>query len=242
MPAYNSALTIKESIDSVLKQSYQNFELIIIDDCSSDNTVKIVKDVLLIDNRIKLIQHTINQGAAAARNAGLDYASGDLVAFLDSDDKWIENKLEIQQEIFKNHDVDIVYSAYYRFNDTDLKKLVNVPERIDLKRLLKGNPIANLTAIYNFKKYSHHRQKKIGSEDYLFWLEIFYSNPNVYGIGVQECLAYYRVAENGNSLSGNKLKAATWTWAIYRKHLKLNIFESLYYFVYYIFKAVFKRI
>lgn len=243
MPAYNAGNTISESIQSVLDQTYQNFELIVVNDCSSDNTKEIVEDYIKSDFRIKLIDKKVNQGVASARNTGLDHALGEFIAFLDSDDKWQKTKLEKQIRIFNQYpEIDLVYTAYYRFNNSGIGKLVEVPRFINSKQLLKGNPIGNLTAIYNFKKFPEIRQKKIGHEDYLFWLELFNSSNDVKGFGIQEPLAYYRVAENGTSLSGNKLKSAQWTWNIYRHHLKLNFISSIFHFAFYVFKAVFKRV
>ncbi|MBF4520270.1 glycosyltransferase family 2 protein [Acinetobacter towneri] len=243
MPAYNAEELISESIESVLSQTYTNFELIVIDDCSKDQTVKVVERFTLKDSRVKLVKNIKNKGVAETRNAGLDQAKGSIVAFLDSDDKWEENKLEKQLAIFdKNPDIDMVYSAYYRFNNVGIKNIVKAPFFLNKNKLLKGNPIGNLTAIYNFKKHTNIRQKKIGHEDYLFWLEIFSSSDKVKGIGIQEPLAYYRVAEDGQSISGNKFKAAGWTWRIYREYLQLNIISSLYYFSYYMIKALLKRV
>ncbi len=243
MPAYNAEKLIAASIESVIAQTYPNFELIVIDDCSADHTVEIVQNYIARDKRVNLLKKEKNQGVAEARNTGLNHAKGDFVAFLDSDDKWAEDKLEKQLAVLKErNDVDVVYGSYYRFNSEGVKNVVKVPNVLDKKELLKGNPIGNLTAIYNFKKYPEIRQKKIGHEDYLFWLEIFNSNPNVKGIGIQDPIAYYRVAEDGQSISGNKFKAAGWTWRIYREYLQLNIISSLYYFSYYMIKALLKRV
>lgn len=242
MPAYKAEKTISDSIESALAQTYQNFELIVIDDCSPDNTRNIVNQFAVSDNRVRLISKDINEGVAAARNTGLDFVKGDYVAFLDSDDRWDERKLEQQVEFLKNSDVDVVYSAYYRFNSTGIKNVVNVPTCIDYHQLLKGNCIGNLTAIYKFERFSSVRQKKIGHEDYLFWLEIFSKYPAVKGIGIQDPLAFYRVSEDGSNISGNKFKAAQWTWNIYRKHLKVGFVQSIFYFICYAVKAVTKRV
>lgn len=243
MPAYNVEKLISDSINSVLSQTYKNFELIVVDDYSQDQTSQIVENFILKDKRVKLIKNIKNKGVAETRNTGLDHASGDFVAFLDSDDKWVENKLEKQLDIFAKYtDIDIVYSSYYRFNSSGIGKAVRVPHFLNKKKILKGNPIGNLTAIYNFQNFPTIRQKKIGHEDYLFWLEIFNSSKNVKGFGIQEPLAYYRVAEDGHSISGNKLKAAGWTWRIYREHLQLSLISSLFYFSYYMIKAILKRV
>lgn len=243
MPAYNVEKLISDSINSVLSQTYKNFELIVVDDYSQDQTSQIVENFILKDKRVKLIKNIKNKGVAETRNTGLDHAQGEFVAFLDSDDKWQETKLEKQINIIKQHpEIDVVYTSYYRFNNSGIGKIVEVPEFINNKKLLKGNPIGNLTALYNFKKFSKIRQKKIGHEDYLFWLELFNSANDVKGVGIQEPLAYYRVAENGQSISGNKLKAAGWTWRIYREHLQLSLISSLFYFSYHMIKASLKRV
>lgn len=242
MPAYKAEKTISDSIESVLAQTYQNFELIVIDDCSPDNTRDIVNQFATSDNRVKLISKDINEGVAAARNTGLDHAVGDYVAFLDSDDKWEMTKLEQQEKILKNQNIDVVFSAYYRFNSTGIKNIVSVPPSIDYPQLLKGNCIGNLTAMYKFNRFSAIRQKRIGHEDYLFWLEIFSNSSSVKGVGIQEPLAFYRVSEDGSNVSANKFKAAQWTWSIYRKHLKISFAKSLFYFFCYALKAVTKRV
>lgn len=242
MPAYNAENLIEDSINSILSQTYRNFELIVIDDCSKDQTVRIVEQFILKDSRIKIIKNTKNKGVAETRNVGLDQAKGEYVAFLDSDDRWSDNKLALQMQVFKEKNIDVLFGAYYRFNSKGIINLVNVPSYIEKHNLLKGNCIGNLTGIYNFRKFPNIRQKEIGHEDYLFWLEIFNSRVGVKGEGIQEPIAFYRVAEDGKNLSGNKLKAAGWTWNIYRKHLQLNLISSLVYFSYYMIKAILKRV
>lgn len=241
-PCFNSSKTITQTIYSILEQTYNNWELIIIDDCSTDVSCEIVQSYVNQDPRVKLIQLKKNSGAAAARNTGIEHAKGQLIAFLDSDDYWHPEKLEEQLKYFKKYDVDVVFSGYYRFNSSGIIGKVGVPKKIiNFKDLLKGNCIGNLTGIYNFKKHPEIRQRKVGAEDYLFWLEIF-SKPNVKGIGGAEALAYYRVAENAQSLSSNKFRSAKWTWDIYYRHLGLGFIKSLYYFIYYIYFAFNKRI
>lgn len=243
MPAYNASATISDSIESILLQSYKKFELIIIDDCSLDNTKEIVEKYIVLDERIKLISKDKNEGVAYARNQGIDHAIGHYIAFLDSDDKWDIAKLEKQIDVFlKNKEISMVFSAYYRFNANGVNKLVNVPNYVDYKKLLKGNCIGNLTGIYRLDKAKLIRQKKIGHEDYLFWLEVLSNHPNAVGIGLQEPLAFYRVAEDGNNLSGNKVKAAIWTWEIYRRYLKIGFGMSIFYFFCYVINATAKRV
>lgn len=243
MPAYNAENLISESIESVLAQTYSNFELIVIDDCSIDQTVKVVESFILKDSRIKLLKNLKNKGVAETRNFGLDRAKGILVAFLDSDDLWCEDKLEKQVKLLnENIDVDIIYTEYFRFNDKNFIQKVSIPiGYTDYRFLLNGDFIANSSALYRFQKFRDIRQKKIGAEDYFFWLEIF-NHENVKGLGINEPLMYYRVADKQGSLSGNKFKSASWVWDIYFKHLDLGFINSLYYFTNYLVRALYKRI
>lgn len=241
-PSYNSSNYIAKTIESVINQSYAGWELIIVDDCSIDNSVEIINSYIIQDSRIRLIQLDKNFGAAVARNTGIENAKGQFIAFLDSDDFWHPEKLEKQLKYFEKYDVDVVFSEYYRFNSSGIIGKVSVPQQeINFNDLLKGNCIGNLTGIYNFKKHFKTRQRKVGAEDYLFWLEIF-SKQNVKGIGVPEPLAYYRVADKTKSLSSNKFRSAQWTWDIYYHHLQLGLFTSIHCFIFYIYFALKKRI
>lgn len=242
MPAYNAVGTISIAIDSIISQTYRNWELLIIDDCSIDRTCDVIQQYLIRESRIKLIKIHQNHGVANARNVGLNNVKGDYVAFLDSDDYWHPNKLEKQILYFNQYGVDLVFSEYYRFNESGIIKKIFIPKKtIQFKDLLKGNCIGNLTGIYDFKKHGEIRQKKVGAEDYLFWLEVF-SKPGVKGVGVPEPLAYYRVSENGDSLSANKFRAGKWTWEIYFSHLNLSFFKSLFYFMLYVYRAFKNRV
>lgn len=242
MPIYNAASFLEKSIDSVINQDFTNWELLLIDDCSEDESFLIAQGYASRDSRIKVFQLDRNSGAAVARNKGIEMSSGHYIAFLDSDDYWHPEKLEKQLKYFEHYDVDVVFSEYYRFNSSGIIGKVSVPQQeINFNDLLKGNCIGNLTGIYNFKKHFETRQRKVGAEDYLFWLEIF-SKQNVKGIGVPEPLAYYRVADKTKSLSSNKFRSAKWTWDIYSKRLNLSISKSIYYFTIYLFKAFRNRI
>lgn len=243
MPAYNAEKSIAESIESVLDQTYRNFELLVIDDFSKDQTIQIVEQFMLKDNRIKIIKNSNNKGVAETRNVGLNQAKGDYVAFLDSDDLWCEDKLKKQVELLNEYlNVDVTYTEYFRFiDDKNFNQKVSIPKGYtDYRLLLKGDFIANSSALYRFKKFRDIRQKRIGAEDYLFWLEIF-DHENVKGLGINEPLMYYRVADKKESLSSNKIKSASWVWIIYYKHLNLGCFYSVYYFINYVIRALYKR-
>ncbi|QTD64338.1 glycosyltransferase family 2 protein [Acinetobacter towneri] len=243
MPSYCSEKTICQAIESVINQTYKDWQLIVIDDCSYDQSLLIAQEYAKNDNRINVIKLKKNDGVANARNIGIENAKGDYIAFLDSDDYWHPEKLEKQIYYFENFpEIDVVFSEYYRFNSLGILGNVTVPNRlIEYKDLLKGNCIGNLTGVYKLHKFLDIRQKKVGAEDYLFWLEIF-SKPNIKGIGVAQPLAYYRVAESSKSLSSNKFKSAKWTWDIYYKHLALPFYQAVYFFGFYVYKSLKNRL
>jgi len=240
MPSYNSAKFIEKSIDSVLNQTYKNWELLVIDDCSPDNSLELVKKYTQIDSRIKLITNEKNLGVAESRNRGLSEATFPYVAFLDSDDVWDKNKLEVQVNFMIENKAAISFTQYYRINEFDEKigEVNKIPEQVNYFDLLKGNSIAMSTSMMDTRIVEKIKFEKIGHEDYYFWLK---SLKNGYlAKGINRKLVCYRV--HSTSLSSNKLKAVTYTWYIYRKWLNLNLFESVYYFFIHEFKAVIKRL
>jgi glycosyltransferase involved in cell wall biosynthesis len=238
MPSYNSAHTVEEAIDSVLNQDSSNWELIIIDDCSTDNSFNIFDKIT--DPRISIYKNEINQGVAFSRNRGLELAQGDYVCFLDADDYWAPTKLTVQtRAINKYSEKVLVVSSYNIISRTgDFLKCILVPERITYKNLLKTNSIPCLTTMITRDIALMHKFQKVGHEDYLFWLGVLSQECNV--ITIKEPLAYYRVGNS--SLSSNKLKAAKFQWNIYRKELNLNLITSYYYFIFYTFYALKKKL
>lgn len=235
MPAYNSQATIKESIASVLNQTYQNFELIIINNNSSDATLSIITN-FCHDKRILVINNENNMGVAQSRNRGLEMASGEIIAFLDSDDIWYPNKLEEQYNCFlSGHKI---VCSYYDVIDSegDIIGTRHAPTLVTFEKMLKSNFIGNLTGAYASSFFGKCYQKNIGHEDYIMWLELVKKQP-AYCIGNK--LAAYRISNN--SLSSNKMKLVIWQWKIYRKVLGMNIIRSLYYFLNYIYFAIKKR-
>lgn len=240
MPSYNSERYIRKSIDSVMNQTYENWELIIIDDCSYDASLDIIKEYCKLDSRIKLIINDKNLGVAETRNRGMMAAQFSYIAFLDSDDLWHKKKLELQTNFMQENNVAISFTQYYRINDADLQiGIVNkIPESVTYYDLLKGNVIAMSTSMIDVRIVGKVNFEKIGHEDYFFWLKIL--KKGVSAKGIKDKLIYYRV--HSTSLSSNKLKAVSYTWYIYRNLLKLNLLESMYYFSIHEFKAVIKRL
>ncbi len=236
MPAFNAEKTIGASIDSVLHQTDQEFELIIVDDASSDNTLRIINSYK--DSRIKLIINNENSGVALSRNRAIEIATGKYIAFLDSDDIWLPEKLEKQREVF-NEGISVVCSAYKTIDEEGNvnNKCIFFKEKISYHDMLKSNFIPNLTAAYDSHLLGKFYQKKIGHEDYVMWLEVL--KKGQLARCIPECLAYYRVTNK--SLSSNKLKAMHWQFMIYREYLNMNIFKSIYYFIFYALNAIKKR-
>ncbi len=237
-PSYNSEKYIKETIESVLTQSYKNWEIIIVDDASSDNATQIVDEYVKKDSRVKLIKLKQNRGPANARNRAIKKASGKYIAFLDSDDIWLPTKLEKQIEFLQENNLVITYSAYETMDeDSKYINTRNIQKSITYKDMLKSNHIGNLTGIYDVDFFGKITMKEHGHEDYILWLEILKQIESTKGI--PEPLAKYRVLSK--SISSNKLKALKWQWKIYRDIEKLGLVQSAYTMIWYIFYALKKR-
>ncbi|HIF9371761.1 TPA: glycosyltransferase family 2 protein [Photobacterium damselae] len=238
MPAYNAGETILESIESVIEQTYQNWELIIIDDCSNDDTITKVN--MINDARVILLKNSINSGVALSRNNGIKKVTGRFIAFLDSDDLWLPEKLETQvAELLKHKNAVCCHSGFYRMdakgNNINEVKAVNI---VDAKKQLYGNFIGNLTGVIDLAKLGYiPLQKNTKHEDYLMWYEVLNSKNN-FSIGIDKPLAKYRVHQ---SVSSNKFKSIYWHWLIIRNEMKLNYIKSVYFFIGYIINATKKR-
>ncbi|EMG26697.1 TuaG [Listeria fleischmannii 1991] len=240
MPAYNSEQYIRSAIDSVLEQSYTQFELLIIDDCSDDRTSKIVKEYT--DKRIKLIQLEENTGASGARNLGIAKAKGRYIAFLDSDDLWKQDKLMKQILFMKEQDIALCYSAYEVMNveGEQITGIVDVPSNITYKQLLKNTIIGCLTVVIDTKKTGKVEMPSFkGAEDTATWLSILRVGHKA--AGVTEVLACYRKTHT-SSLSSNKLNMAKQIWQVYRYDQKLSLLQSAFYFPCYVWNGFFKHI
>ncbi|MBQ3688597.1 MAG: glycosyltransferase family 2 protein [Bacteroidales bacterium] len=239
MPAHNSAGTISESIESVLNQTFPNWELLVINDNSSDNTEIIVKEYIKKDSRIKYFETDKTfKRPFYPRNIGIENAKGRFIAFLDSDDLWLPTKLEHQLPLFEMNDVAIVFSYYAKMNSDGKmqNRLITSPLIVDYEYLLKGDCIGNLTGIYDTSKVGKVYQKNIHHEDYLMWLEIL--KQGRYAMNTNTIEAFYRTQKQ--SVSGNKFKTMQWHWNILRNELKLPLFVSVKYFSHYAIKGLAK--
>ncbi|MEZ8428368.1 glycosyltransferase family 2 protein [Vibrio cyclitrophicus] len=239
MPAHNSSKHIEESINSVLEQSYDSWELIIINDRSTDNTLSIAEGYQSAHNNIIVYSnHDTVGGAYYARNIGLSFAKGRYICFLDSDDVWLPFKLEVQIDAMKKYNVFASHGCYNRISESgSFINQVNIQRHVSYKDQLKSNRIPNLTGIYDRSKIGLFEQNKIGHEDYEMWLRILRKTSS---IGIEKAIASYRVSEN--SLSSNKLQSASWHYRILSSVDGLSYFQRWFYFFIYLFYAVLKRI
>lgn len=236
-PVYNSEKYVKETIESVLSQTYKNFELILINDKSTDNSLDICNSYK--DDRIKHINLEKNVGVCRARNIAIENACGRYIAFLDSDDIWDKNKLEEQIKFMKENNAEISCTEYERINETGKKiGYISVKEKISYNDMLKNNYVGCLSVIYDKDKIGKMYFEQINkNEDYLLWLKIVKKTKYIYGL--RKNLAKYRVLNV--SRSSNKFKVILARWEIYRKYEKLNILSSFYYILNYGIMALVKN-
>ncbi|MBP2654425.1 MAG: putative teichuronic acid biosynthesis glycosyl transferase [Firmicutes bacterium] len=235
-PAYNSAAYIIEAMESVISQTYLQWEMIIIDDCSTDNTVEVVRQYQNKNSKIRLIKLEVNQGVANARNVGIQNAFGRFIAFLDSDDVWHKEKLGYQIAFMSKKNIGFSFTAYRQFSGcvNNCGGLIKVPDIVDYTKLLHGNVIGCLTVVIDRQKVSFFYMRKEKHEDYIMWLSILKQGVKAYGLN--EDLARYRLLNT--SLSSNKKKSAVWTWYIYRNIEGLSFLKSMDCFLYYSFKGL----
>ncbi|MFD2370799.1 glycosyltransferase family 2 protein [Brevibacillus sp. GCM10020057] len=230
-PAYNAARFIRATIESVKSQTYPHWELILIDDCSRDETVDLIRQEFG-DPRIRLIELTCNSGAAVARNTGIQAARGKYIAFLDSDDLWLPEKLERQVAFMQERDIAFSFTQYRIIgeNGPGARHVVPIPEQIDYTGLLKNTIIGCLTVMLDREKLGTVQMPNLRTrQDTALWLQILRQGHTAYGL--QEVLAEYRKVDG--SISSNKWKAAHQTWRLYRDIEGLNIARASWCFVHY---------
>jgi len=237
-PAYNSENTIAETIKSVKAQTYENWEMIIINDYSIDKTSSVVKEFSEKDARIRLVEISPNQGVAMARNLAIKKAKGRYIAFLDSDDLWAPDKLLKQIDFMREKGCYFSYTAY-EIIDGDgesLNKVVTAPPQQRYKDLLKQNKIACLTVMIDRKEIGDIEMPSLKHEDFALWLTIL--NRGYVAYGLDENLAKYRRHEG--SLSYNKFESVSWVWKIYRENQNLKVAQSLVCITHFIVRSLVK--
>ncbi|MGI9533098.1 glycosyltransferase family 2 protein [Lutimonas sp.] len=231
-PLFNSEKYIAETIDSVLKQSYKDFEMIIIDDYSEDNSIKIVKEYS--DPRIHLICLNENSGAGVARNKGIEAATGRYIAFLDSDDLWVSDKLEKQLNFMNSKNISFCFSSFFLMdekgvgNGTYRKALT----KVDTRTMLRNNYIGCLTSVYDTQKFgkvymSTHKKR----QDWGLWLKLL--SQTQWAESIDEPLAYYRYGNK--SLSNNKWKLLRENYLFYRNQVGLSTLGSVFRMISFLF-------
>ena len=237
MPCYNAEAYIEASIVSVVNQSYQKWELLIVDDNSTDMSSHIIKRFEQQDARIVSLHNHQNLGAAQSRNRALEQAKGRYIAFLDSDDIWFASKLEKQITLMQEQNIALCYSHYEVIDEEGTPLTTyHAPTHVRYRDMLKTSLIGTLTMVYDREILGTPYFQSIGHEDYVFKLALLKKIP--YAVGIDEILAQYR--RHTQSLSSNKLKTIYWQWKIYREVEKLSLIKSLYYFVHYAYFGVFK--
>lgn len=235
-PLYNASKFLRATVLSVQNQTCDSWELILVDDCSTDNSLELALELAAEDSRIRVISLEKNSGAAVARNAAVKVSTGRYIAFLDSDDLWLPKKLEAQYSFMKRNNAVFCYSAYEKINEEGVCfGRVDVPSFISYDMLLKTCVIGCLTAVYDTEYFGRVEMPLIRKrQDFGLWLKLLKKVDYAYGI--REPLAQYRVRPD--SISSNKLNAARYTWKLYRDVERLNLFKSCYYFSHYAIRGV----
>lgn len=244
VPVYNAAKYIEQTIFMVQKQTYTDWELILVEDCSKDESRKVLQSVeaSLQDSRIRVIYKEKNEGAAKARNTGVMAATGEYLAFLDADDIWKETKLEKELAFMKQKDAAFVFTSY-EFGDEQgngTGKFVNVPDTLNYKQALSRTVIFTSTTLFDLKKLGKElvTMPIVPSEDSATWWQILRAGYTAYGF--QEVTTVYR--RPPKSLSSNKGKAIQRIWYLYRKVERLSLTVSIFCFIGWAVRATLRRL
>jgi len=240
-PSFNSSKFIDDCLRSILSQSYVHWELLIIDDCSLDNSKDIILGFSNLDERIKPIFLEKNVGPAEARNIGIRKAEGKYIAFLDSDDMWDSYKLDKQLSFMRENNIAFSFSNYQFMSENGqvLSNLILAPKKITYHSYLKNTIIGCLTVIIDREKTGSFEMPNIrSSHDMALWLLIMKRGFSAYGLN--ENLAKYRVVSSSNT--ANKINSAKDVWSVYREIEKLNVMYSVFCFIGYVFNAIKKRL
>lgn len=233
MPSYNSSSFIEDSIKSVILQSYNNWELLITDDYSSDNTFEIINKYAYKDNRIKVFRLEVNSGAGVARNNSINHANGEFIAFLDSDDQWLPQKLEKQIMFMIKNDLSLTYTDYSIINENqETLGIFRSPSKLNYKKMLRNDYIGFLTVVFNSNKLGKQFLPQIRKrQDWALLLKILKQIDFAYGL--PEVLSIYK--KRDSSISSKKYKLIKYIWSVYRETERLSFIRSIYYIIAYPF-------
>ena len=234
-PVFNGEKFINDSIRSVLSQSYENWELLIVDDKSTDSTESIISNYLVKDKRVRYFKNEINLGPAGARNVAISNARGSYIAFLDVDDMWVKDKLQLTLDQLDQSKAPLVYTSYQRIDEnfTKVGRKINIPLEIHYRELLGNTAICTSTVLINREVTGDFLMEEVYYDDFVAWLNIL----KRYGaaVGLNESLTLYRVV--GGSISRNKIKSAKEVWKIYRKSQMLSPAQSFKFLMFYMINS-----
>ncbi|WP_432798747.1 glycosyltransferase family 2 protein [Poriferisphaera sp. WC338] len=237
---YNAEKYIADTINSVQNQTYHDWEMIIINDCSNDKSVEIIEKYIQEDERIILLHTDKNSGQSVTKNKGVEAATGQYLVYLDSDDLWDHIFLERMIHFMKEKDASLVTASYRRKThdlSEDLGQFI-VPIQMTYQSTLKSCALSCLTTMYDMSKIGKYYMPILKKRpDLALWLSIFKDIPCAYGL--QEVLATYRI--HGGSISRNKFSAASFQWRVYREIEKLSLLKASYYFIHYAVRGFFKN-
>jgi len=227
-PTYNCYNYLSHTIESVIKQTYTNWELLLIDDCSTDHTQELLKEYVNSDNRIKAFYSDLNSGAAIVRNRGIEMAQGKYIAFLDSDDKWHPEKLSDQIAFMEKESLNFTFTNYWIEKDIEKPfKFKTIKSVVFYNDILQFNYIPCSTVIFNQQNLGKQFMPNIRArQDWGLWMKLIELNGSAQRL--DDYLMTYVI--RNNSISSNKLKVIKYHWFIYYKHLKFNFFKAAYFF------------
>ncbi len=244
VPVYNVENFIGQTMDCVVAQTYRNWELLLVEDCSTDSTASLIRQYMerAGDPRIRLVSQPSNMGAARARNRGLMEAKGRFVSYLDADDLWEPEKLEKELAFMKEKDAAFAFTSYEFADETGkgMGKVVHVPETLTYKQALSNTTIFTTTVMFDLEKLKKEQLEMpvMKSEDTALWFRVLRSGVTAYGL--DKNLVKYRRA--GKSLSSNKLEAIRRIWNLYRRAEGMNVINSAWHFCFWALRAVKRRI
>lgn len=238
-PTYNCGRFIAETIESIQAQTYENWEMCIVDDCSTDDTKAVVEGYMANDSRIKYYCLPENSGAAVARTKAMELAQGEYMAFCDSDDLWLPEKLERQIAFMEETGFAFTCTAYEQIDEegNSLNRVIKTVDKTDYNRLLLDCPVGNSTVMYNVGVMGKFRVPNIRKRnDDALWLTML--KKEKYIRGMQDMLMRYRI--RSNSISSNKLKVIKYHWILYREIEHLSVLRSVFHICWWCFLKVFR--
>lgn len=238
-PAYNCAKFIEDTVACVIKQTYPNWEMLIVDDCSTDNTREVIEEIMRGEPRVKYLALEKNSGAAVARTRGMQEAEGEYIAFLDSDDIWLPEKLEKQIAFMQSNGYAFTCTSYEQVdeNGKPLGTVRAAKEKMNYRQLLRSCPVGNSTVMYSVARLGKFTVPNIRKRnDYALWLTIL--KKEEYVRGLPEVLTQYRI--RANSISRNKFSLIKYHWHLYHEIEKLGSMRSAFLVCYWCVAKVLK--